>query len=114
MVPRMNPHIRVLPCDLPDRLDSAAVSALRGHVALHPSAAVLYLEAGRVTRFDPVGILRLWDFCREQSDRGVRVELRHLHPALTHRLRAHPLLSYLGADDGLFQDPFASLAASER
>jgi len=110
----MNTFRAHLSFDLPDRLDSAAVSALRGHVALHPAAGTVALEAGRVTRLDPVGILRLWDFCRDLTVRGVRVEIRHLHPAMIHRLRAHPILHFLGSDDSLFQDPFASLAASER
>lgn len=110
----MNERHTVLSFDLPDRLDSAAVSVLRGHVALHPSTGTIVLEAGRVTRLDPVGILKVWDFCRDQTAKGVRVEIRHLHPAMIHRLRAHPVLHFLGSDDRLFQDPFATLAASDR
>lgn len=104
----------ILHCHLPAYLDSAAVSAIRGHLALHPAARSVLLEAGSVARFDPVGVLRLWDLCRDQLRRGIRVELIHLHPALAHRLRAHPLLEFTSEGDRLFEDPFASLAASTR
>jgi len=104
----------VLTCVLPQYLDSAAVSAIRGNAALHPSAHYLILEADQVTHFDPVGVLRLWDFCHEQLSRGLRVELVHLHPALSHRLRAHPLMEFVADGDRIFQDPFASLEASQR
>jgi hypothetical protein len=110
----VNQRTPVVTCHLPDYLDSAAVSALRGHVALHPSAYTLINEAGDVARFDPVGVLRLWDFCIEQSVRGVKVELLHLHPALAHRLRAHPLLEFTSDDDRIFADPFGSFEASRR
>lgn len=99
---------------LPEYLDSAAVSAVRGHAALHPAARYLVVDADQVTRFDPVGVLRLWEFCAEQTSRGVRVDLRHLHPALAHRLRAHPLLQFAAGEDQVFADPFATLEPSQR
>ena len=37
-----------LQCFLPDFLDSAAVSAIRGHAALHPTSGVIVLDAGKV------------------------------------------------------------------
>lgn len=104
----------VVTCHLPEFLDSAAVSAVRGHVALHPSAYTLIIEADRVARFDSVGVLRLWDFCIEQSVRGVRVELTNLHPALAHRLRAHPVMNFINDDERLFVDPFGTFEASRR
>ena len=104
----------VVTCHLPEFLDSAAVSAVRGHVALHPSAYRVIIEADQVARVDPVGVLRLWDFCSEQAVRGVKVELLHLHPALAHRLRAHPLVDYINDDDRMFADPFGTFEASRR
>lgn len=104
----------VVTCHLPEFLDSAAVSAVRGHAALHPSAYTLIIEADQVARVDPVGVLRLWDFCIEQSVRGVKVELLHLHPSLAHRLRAHPLMNYINDDERLFVDPFGNFEASRR
>jgi hypothetical protein len=104
----------ILACDLPEYLDSAAVSALRGHVALHPSAHTLMLYAQQVCRFDPVGVLRLWEFCNEQFTRGVRVRVIDLHPSLSHRLKAHPLLDFAAGDDSMFHDPFGSFQESQR
>jgi hypothetical protein len=104
----------VITCQLPEFLDSAAVSELRGHAALHPSAYTLIVEADQVCRFDPVGVLRLWDFCIDQSLRGIRVQLVNLHPALAHRLRAHPLLNFINDEDRVFLDPFGTFEASRR
>ena len=111
---RVNHRTPVLTCHLPEFLDSAAVSAVRGQAALHSWAHRIILEADYVARFDPVGVLRLWDFCVEQSIRGVKVELVQLHPALAHRLRAHPLLDYTSDEDRVFADPFGSFEASNR
>lgn len=97
-----------LQCYLPDYLDSAAVSAIRGHAALHPSASLLLLDAARVSRFDPVGVLRLWDFCRERAARGVEVQLVHLHAALRFRIRNHPLNHFVQEGELMFEDPFAA------
>ena len=110
----VNTCTSVVTCHLPEFLDSAAVSAVRGHSALHPSASALIIVADRVARVDPVGVLRLWDFCIEQSVRGVKVELLHLHPALAHRLRAHPLMNFINDDERLFVDPFGTFEASRR
>jgi len=96
----------VLHCFLPDYLDSAAVSAIRGHAALHPAAGAIILEAGRVARVDPVGVLRLWNFCRERASRGHDIQLVHLHPALRFRLRNHPLNHFVSEGEQLFSDPF--------
>ena len=104
----------IITCHLPEFLDSGAVSALRGHAALHPSPYTLILEADQVCRFDPVGVLRLWDFCIDQSSRGIRVELVNLHPALAHRLRAHPVLNFLNDEERVFVDPFGTFEASRR
>jgi hypothetical protein len=104
----------VVTCHLPEFLDSAAVSAVRGHVALHPTAYRVIIAADRVARVDPVGVLRLWDFCTEQSVRGVKVELIQLHPALAYRLRAHPLVDYINDEDRVFVDPFGTFQASNR
>jgi hypothetical protein len=104
----------ILSCVLPPRLDSAAVSQLRGNLALHPGARTVFLNAARVIWVDPVGALRLWDFCREQQARGLRVELADLPPELAHRLRVHPLLEFSSNEDQLFRDPFASLEGSTR
>jgi hypothetical protein len=101
-------------CQLPEFLDSAAVSAVRGQAALHPGVLAVVIDAGRVARFDPVGVLRLWEFCTEQNGRGVRVDIVHWHPALAHRLRAHPLSHFAGTEEQVFSDPFASLEASQR
>lgn len=98
-----------LQCFLPDYLDSAAVSAIRGHAALHPSATVVVLDAGKVSRFDPVGVLRLWDFCRDRAAKGCEVQLVHLHPALRFRIRHHPLNHFVLEGEGLFEDPFAEV-----
>jgi hypothetical protein len=97
-----------LQCYLPDYLDSAAVSAIRGHAALHPSVALLLLDAAKVSRFDPVGVLRLWDFCRDRAARGVDVQLVHLHPALRFRIRNHPLNHFVQEGELMFEDPFAA------
>jgi hypothetical protein len=99
---------------LPEYLDSAAVSALRGHLALHPAAHTLILHAEQVSRFDPVAVLRLWEFCSQQFSRGVRVQLVDLHPGLTRRLKAHPVLDFAAGDDSMFYDPFGSFQASQR
>ena len=96
-----------LRCYLPDYLDSAAVSAIRGLAALHPSSGTIILDASRVARFDPVGVLRLWDFCRERTARGCDVQLIHVHPALRFRLRHHPLNHFVQDWEQLFADPFA-------
>jgi len=98
----------VLRCFLPDYLDSAAVSAIRGHAALHPATGAIILEGSRVARIDPVGVLRLWDFCRERAARGHDIQLVHLHPALRFRLRNHPLNHFVCEGEQLFADPFAS------
>jgi hypothetical protein len=104
----------ILSCVLPQRLDSAAVSQLRGDLALHPWARAILLDAARVTGIDPVGALRLWDFCSEHQARGLRVELLHLSPELALQLRVHPLLEFASSEDQLFRDPFASLEGSTR
>lgn len=95
-----------LHCVLPPRLDSAAVSAIRGHAALHPAATSVLLEGAQVVSIDPVGVLRLWDFCRERAARGCDVQLVHLHTALRFRLRSHPLNHFVHEGEGLFEDPF--------
>ena len=97
-----------LQCFLPDLIDSAAVSAIRGHVALHPSYGVIILDATKVTRFDPLGVLRLWDFCRDRAARGADVQLVHLHPALRFRIRNHPLNHFVQDGEMMFDDPFAT------
>ena len=97
---------------LPDFLDSAAVSAIRGHAALHPSTTIILLDAGKVSRFDPVGVLRLWDFCRERVTRGCEVQIIHLHPALKLRIRNHPLNHFVQEGEQMFDDPFAELESS--
>jgi len=94
---------------LPATIDSAAVSAIRGHAALHPSTSRIVLDAGKVTRFDPVGVLRLWDFCRDRTARGCEVQLVHLHPALRFRIRNHPLNHFMHEGEQMFDDPFAEL-----
>ena len=96
----------ILHCFLPDFLDSAAVSAIRGHAALHPASGVIVLDAGRVSRFDPVGVLRLWDFCRDRAARGYDVQLVHLRAALRFRLRNHPLNHFVNEGEHLFDNPF--------
>ena len=101
-------HQFALQCYLPEYLDSAAVSAIRGHAALHPSTAMILLDAAKVSRFVPVGVLRLWDFCRERATRGVDVQLVHLHPALRFRIRNHPLNHFVQEGELLFEDPFAT------
>ena len=98
-----------LQCFLPDYLDSAAVSAIRGHAALHPSASVIILDAGKVSRFDPVGVLRLWEFCSDRAARGCDVQLVHLHSALRYRIRNHPINHFVQEGEQLFDDPFAEL-----
>jgi len=97
-----------LQCFLPDYLDSAAVSAIRGHAALHPSSAFILLDAAKVSRFDPVGVLRLWDFCRDRAARGVDVQLVNLHAALRFRIRNHPINHFVQEGEHLFEDPFAA------
>jgi ABC-type transporter Mla MlaB component len=96
-----------LQCFLPEYLDSAAVSAIRGHAALHPASALILLDASKVSRFDPVGVLRLWDFCRDRATRGHDVQLVHLHPALRSRIRNHPLNHFVQEGEQIFQNPFA-------
>lgn len=98
-----------LQCFLPEYLDSAAVSAIRGHAALHPSTSQIILDATDVSRFDPVGVLRLWDFCRDRASRGCDVQLIHLHPALKFRIRNHPLNHFVQEGEQMFDDPFAEL-----
>ena len=92
---------------LPACLDSAAVSAIRGHAALHPSTSLIILDAGKVSRFDPVGVLRLWDFCRDRVSRGCDVQLIHLHAAMRFRIRHHPLNHFVHEGEQMFDDPFA-------
>ena len=94
---------------LPACIDSAAVSAIRGHAALHPSTSLIVLDAEKVSRFDPVGVLRLWDFCRDRAARGCEVQMVHLHPALRGRIRNHPLNHFVHDGEQLFGDPFAEL-----
>jgi MFS superfamily sulfate permease-like transporter len=94
---------------LPEYLDSVAVSAIRGHAALHPSTSQIILDATRVAHFDPVGVLRLWDFCRERVTLGCEVQLVHLHPALHFRIRNHPLNHFVQEREQMFDDPFAEL-----
>ena len=106
-------HI-ALQCFLPDYLDSAAVSAIRGHAALHPASALILLDASKVSRFDPVGVLRLWDFCRDRAARGYDVQLVHLHPALRFRIRHHPLNHFVQEGGQIFDNPFADGRESSR
>ena len=94
---------------LPPCIDSAAVSAIRGHAALHPSTSLVILDAEKVSRFDPVGVLRLWDFCRDRAVRGCEVQLVHLPPAMRFRIRHHPLNHFVQDGEQLFDDPFAKL-----
>ncbi len=103
-----------LHCFLPEYLDSEAVSAIRGHAALHPACGTIILDAAKVSRFDPVGVLRLWDFCRERTAHGCDVQLAHLHPALRFRLRNHPLNHFVQDGEELFVDPFAESESSGR
>lgn len=96
-------------------LDGAAATAVRRRLRAIPLAPpFLILECAGVTGLDPVGVALTWLLLQETEDQcGTRIELRHLDPALAQQLRGHPLRDHLGAEDAVFENPFA-VAESRR
>jgi hypothetical protein len=102
--------------EIGDRIDATAVDELRSHLrGITIAPRRLNLACGSVMAIDPVGAALLWLLCTEMERTvGTHIRLVHLHPAVTQKLRSHPLLHYVVYGEDIFQDPFATPLPSNR
>jgi ABC-type transporter Mla MlaB component len=88
-------------------LDSFAVGALAERIAACPQAHAFRLELGGVSQVDPVGVARLWSLAQGLHRAGRPLRLEGLPARFQRRLRLHPIMAYVDAEEGVFADPFA-------
>lgn len=82
--------------------------------SLPPAQRYVVIDCARVSEVEPVGAAMLWRLCIDLDTRGVRVRVADLPTRFSWRLRKHPVLSFAGSEDELFQDPFAGAVESAR
>lgn len=104
------------PLRLAGPLDLSAVEHVRlmlGRISADTSFVILRCEA--VSAVDPAAAACLWSLCRDGERRGTgRIRLEGLPSRFVSRLRLHPLLDFVLAEDELFGDPFGRAAPSAR
>jgi ABC-type transporter Mla MlaB component len=104
------------PLRLAGPLDLSAVEHVRlmlGRLGADTTHVILRCEA--VSAVDPAAAACLWSLCRDGERRGTgRIQLEGLPSRFINRLRLHPLLDYVLAEDELFGDPFGQAAPSAR
>ena len=114
-LPRRSAHTP-FPLRLAGPLDLSAVEHVRlmlGRIGADTTYVILRCQA--VSAVDPAAAACLWSLCREGEQRGTgRIRLEGLPSRFISRLRLHPLLDYVLAEDELFGDPFGQAAPSAR
>lgn len=104
------------PLRLAGPLDLSAVEHVRlmlGRIRADTSYVILRCEA--ISQVDPAAAVCLWSLCRDGERRGTgRIRLEGLPSRFINRLRLHPLLDFVLAEDDLFGDPFGRAAPSAR
>ena len=114
-LPRRSPS-NPFPLRLAGPLDLSAVEHVRlmlGRISADTTYVILRCEG--VSAVDPAAAACLWSLCRDGERRGTgRIRLEGLPSRFINRLRLHPLLDYVLAEDELFGDPFGQVAPSAR